>query len=100
MKASKVPLFAVACIISLSSAVTLGKDKPVSLSECPAAVQAVIRHYQNQGTLEEIGLDEKKKSGGPAVYEAKFSLREGKRVEIHITAEGKVLQMEEKKPKS
>jgi hypothetical protein len=45
-------------------------------------------------------LDEKKKSGGPAVYEAKFSLRNGKRIEVHISPEGKVLQFEDKKPKS
>ena len=100
MKASKSPLFAIACVISLSPVAAWSKDKPVTLSECPTQVQAVIRHYQNQATLEEIGFDEKKKAGGPAVYEAKFSVQGGKRIEIHISAEGKVLQMEEKKPKS
>jgi hypothetical protein len=34
------------------------------------------------------------------VYEAKFSLKDGRRIEIHISAEGQVLQMEDKKPKS
>lgn len=100
MNASKVPLFTVAGMLALSSVAAWGKDKAVSLSECPEPVQAVIRHYQNQGTLEEIGFDEKKKAGGPAVYEAKFTIRGGKRVEIHISPDGKVLQMEEKKPKS
>lgn len=87
-------------MLAFSPAVSMGKDEPVKLSECPEPVQAVIRHYQNQGTLEEIGLDKKKKAGGPAVYEAKFTITGGKRVEIHISPEGKVLQMEEKKPKS
>ena len=100
MKASKVPHLSVISIVLLSAGIAWAKDEVVKLSECPAAVQAVIRHYQNQGTLEEIGLDKKKKSGGPAVYEAKFTIQGGKRFEIHISPEGQVLQMEEKKPKS
>jgi hypothetical protein len=86
--------------MALCSVPASGKDEVVKLSECPAPVQAVIRHYQGQGTLEEIGLDKKKKSGGPAVYEAKFALKDGRRIEIHVSSDGQVLQMEEKKPKS
>ena len=83
------------------SAHTAGaKDKPVSVSDCPAAVQAVIKHYETQGKLEEVARDDKKKTGGPAVYEAKFELADGKRVEVHIAADGKVLQIENKKSKS
>jgi len=63
-------------------------------------VQAVIRHYSAQGTLEGVTLDEKNKSGGPPVYEAKFTLRSGKRMEVHISPEGQVLQFEEKKSKT
>jgi hypothetical protein len=100
MNPSRVPLFVLTCIFALTSVASFAKDEVVQLSECPAAVQAVIKHYKNQGTLEEIGLDKKKKSGGPAVYEAKFSLKDGRRIEIHISAEGQVLQMEDKKPKS
>ena len=90
-------------LIPALSALTLtaaAKDDPIDLAKCPAPVQAIIRHYSTQGTLETVAIDEKKKTGGPAVYEAKFSLRNGKRVEVHISAEGKVMQMEEKKPKS
>jgi hypothetical protein len=90
---------ALAAFAALLPIVALAKDTPVKLEECPQPVQAVIRHYTAQGTLESIGLDEKKKSGGPSVYEAKFSLTGGRRIEIHISPEGKVLQMEEKKPK-
>jgi len=100
MKAPIAPQFAVICALALSSVFASAKDKVVKLSECPEPVQAVVRHYQQQGTLEEIGMDEKKKAGGPAVYEAKFTINGGKRYEIHISPEGKVLQMEEKKPKS
>jgi hypothetical protein len=75
------------------------KDRVVTLNECPAPVQAVIRHYSAQASFEQVALDEKKKSGGPAVYEAKFALRDGKRIEVHISPEGQVLQFENKKPK-
>ena len=90
------PLFA----ISALSPYVAAKDQVITIAECPAPVQAVIRHYSIQGTLESVSKDEKKKSGGPVVYEAKFSLRNGKRTEVHISPEGKVLQFEEKKPKS
>lgn len=94
-------LFATAAALLLSlSASSLAKDKPVRLEECPAPVQAVIKQYQTQAQLEEIGLDEKKKSGGPAVYEAKFALPDGRRIEIHISPEGTVILMEEKKRKN
>jgi len=77
----------------------IAKDDPVKLEECPPPVQAVIRHYTTQATLEAIGYDKKAKSGGSPVYEARFKARTGLRVELHISPEGKVLQMEQKKPK-
>ena len=77
----------------------MAKDTPVSLEQCPAPVQATVRQYAAYGTMEAIALDEKKKSGGPAVYEAKFSLQNGKRIEVHISPEGKVLLVENKQPK-
>lgn len=78
----------------------VAKDESISLAQCPAPVQAVIKVYSAKGTFETVTLDAKKKSGGPAVYEAKFSLRNGERVELHISPEGTVLQTEEKKPKN
>ena len=100
MKDSLLPL--VLCLLAGGAAISpaLAKDEPVKLEECPAPVQAVIRHYTNQATLESIGYDKKAKSGGPPVYEAKFKAKTGLRVEVHISPEGKVLQMEEKKPKN
>ena len=76
------------------------KDKSIGLGECPAPVQAVIRQYSAKATFESVALDEKKKSGGPAVYEAKFSLPGGKRIELHISSTGTVMQVEEKAPKT
>lgn len=75
------------------------KDEVIEFAKCPAPVQTVIEQYKAQGKLEEIGLDHKKKTGGPEVYEAKFALPEGKRIEVHISPEGKVLKVEDKKAK-
>ena len=98
---SKQSLTLVAAVALAFTVHTAGaKDKPVSVSDCPAAVQAVIKHYETQGKLEEVARDDKKKTGGPAVYEAKFELADGKRVEVHISTEGKVLQIENKKSKA
>jgi hypothetical protein len=76
------------------------KDEPIQLEKCPQPVQAVIRSYETQGKLEEVALDEKKKTGGPAVYEAKFTLTGGRRIELHISPAGSVIQIEEKKRKN
>lgn len=76
------------------------KDDPVALEQCPAPVQTVIRQYSAQALLEEIGLDKKSKSGGPPVYEAKFTAKTGERFELHISPDGKILQVEKKKPKN
>ena len=76
------------------------KDKPVQLRECPAPVQTVIEQYTARGgSLEEIGLDEKKKGGGSPVYEAKFTLPDRNRIEVHISPSGQVITVENKKPK-
>ena len=79
---------------------SFAKDTPVALDQCPAPVQATVRQYAAYGTMEAIALDEKKKSGGPMVYEAKFSFPGGKRIEVHISPDGMVLQVENKAPKN
>jgi hypothetical protein len=89
--------FAFICLTLVAS---WAKDDPIGLSQCPAPVQAVIKQYSARGTLEGVAVDEKKKTGGPAVYEAKFTLKDGKRIEVHISAGGQVILVEDKKPKS
>ena len=87
-------------IIAISFAgPAFAKDTPVDLEKCPAPVQAVVRQYLPHGRMEKIAFDEKKKSGGSPVYEAKFTLRDGKRIELHISPEGRLLQVENKAPK-
>jgi hypothetical protein len=76
------------------------KDEPIGLDACPPRVQAVIRQYTaTYGKFEEVELDRKKKTGGPPVYEAKFEMPNRRRVEVHISASGQVLKVEEKQPK-
>jgi len=92
--------FAVFFIVSfISLATSRAKDDPIELSNCPAPVQATIKQYSARGTLEGIAVDQRKKAGGPAVYEAKFSLTDGKRIEVHISAAGQVILVEDKKAK-
>lgn len=93
-------LLSSALILSAFATTAAAKDKPITLDECPAPVKATIQHYAAQGTFESVALDEKKKSGGSAVYEAKFNLSNGRRVEVHISPEGKVVLFEEKKRKN
>ena len=81
------------------AATASAKDKPVDLSKCPVPVQNVVKQYLAHGTMEEIAYDEKKKSGGQPVYEAKFSLKDGRRIELHISPDGRLLQVENKNPK-
>ena len=92
-------LSVMASVLALSGSIANAKDEPISVEECPPPVQAVIRQYSAQGTFEKVEMDRKKKSGGPVMYEAKFLLKDGKRVEVHIDASGKVLHIENKKPK-
>lgn len=93
MKAHALSIITAALILSVPA---IAKDDPIGIKDCPAPVQALVRHYSQGGTLEEIAIDHKKKSGGPAVYEAKFLTAAGKRIEIHMSPAGKVLKVENK----
>lgn len=68
----------------------------MKLEACPPGVRAIIAHYAKHGKLEEVALDRKRKSGGPPVYEAKFSLNDGRRIELHMSPEGLLLKIEPK----
>ena len=88
------------CMTAILAGPALAKDAPVKLEQCPAPVQAVVRQYLPHGSMEQIAYDEKKKSGGLPVYEAKFSLKDGRRIELHISPDGRLLHVENKKTKT
>jgi hypothetical protein len=92
-------IIAAAALTLAFTATASAKDETVTIDQCPPPVQAILRSYQTQGQLEVIGLDKKKKSGGPAVYEAKFTLAGGRRIELHLSPNGSILQIEEKRRK-
>lgn len=97
MKPSALTLLSATMLVALPVS---GKDVPVSLENAPAPVQAAVKQYQPYGTLESIEYDENKKSGKPAVYEAKFILKDGKRLGVYISPEGKILRAENKEQKN
>jgi hypothetical protein len=71
-----------------------GKDVPITLEQCPEPVKVTLRQYLAYGKMDEVAVDKKEKSGGTPVYEAKFTFPNGKRIEVHISPEGKVLVVE------
>ncbi len=95
-------LRAIVLILAFVAIVTTseGKDAPLTLRACPAPVQAVIQQYSAKWKFESVALDEKKKSHGEPVYEAKFVMPDGKRIELHISPAGQLITTEEKKPKT
>ena len=75
------------------------KDEIITIDRCPVPVQKIIQSYSAQHKLEEIGYDQRKKEGGSPRFEVKFESKDGKRFEVHISPDGKVLEIEPKKPK-
>lgn len=75
------------------------KDDIITIDRCPAPVQKTIQYYAAQHKLEEIGYDKRQKEGGTPRFEVKFESKDGKRFEVHISPDGKVLEIEPKKPK-
>ena len=97
MKNPIVTLAVVTAAFALTSSAVLAKDKSVDLSECPQPVQDVIKRYSAQATFEEVKLDKNAKTGGTATYEAKFSMADGRRFEVHISPAGSIMAVENKK---
>ncbi len=76
---------------------SFGKDKEIRLPDAPAGVQATIKKVTDAGaTLEKVELEEE--SGG-SQYGAKITDKNGLRWEIIMTADGKVVKTQQKKPK-
>ena len=92
-------LASICAVLAVSMAAAfpaLAKDAPITIEQCPEPVQKVIREYQAKGQLQKIGRDEKKKSGGPPVYEARFKMADAGEIEVHIATTGAVLTIEHK----
>lgn len=68
------------------------KEEKVKLSDCPAAVQKTIKEQAEGGKILEIEKETKK--DGSVVYEAEIKKSDGKKIEIEVAEDGKLLDTE------
>lgn len=69
------------------------KEEKVKLEDCPAAVQQAIKDAAAGGQIVEVEKEIKK--DGSVVYEAEVKKADGKVIEVKVSADGKVIKMEE-----
>ena len=69
-------------------------EKEVSLkfADCPAAVQKTITDYA--GGVKFPDIDKETKQDGRVVYEAKGKKADGKKIEIKVAADGRLVGLE------
>ena len=65
-------------------------EKETKLSDCPPAVQQTLRQYAEGGKIERI---KKEFEEGKTVYEAKIKTADGKKMEVEVTPDGKVVKL-------
>jgi len=87
----------VAAVVALALALPAhaeGKKKKedVKLADCPAAVQQTIK--DNAGGGEILEVEKATKKDGTVVYEAEVKKADGKKVDVKVAADGKLLQVE------
>ena len=72
-----------------------GKEEKVQWSELPTAVQKTITDNAGGGKVEEIEKETKSKDGKTIiVYEAEVKKPDGKKVEIKVGEDGKLIELE------
>jgi uncharacterized membrane protein YkoI len=69
------------------------KKEEVKLADCPAAVQQTIK--DNAGGGEILEVEKATKKDGTVVYEAEVKKADGKKVEVKVAADGKLLKVED-----
>jgi uncharacterized membrane protein YkoI len=67
-------------------------EEKVQLKDCPDAVQKTIKQEAGEGTIVEIEKETKK--DGTVVYEADVKMADGKKIEIKVAADGKLIKVE------
>ena len=85
-------------ILALPASTKEKKAAPekVKLDECPAAVQKTIKDNSEGGEIIKI---EKATDKGGVVYETEVKKSDGKRIDIDVAADGKLIKVEEVKAK-
>jgi len=88
----------VAAVVALALALPAhaeGKKKKedVKLADCPAAVQQTIK--DNAGGGEILEVEKATKKDGTVVYEAEVKKADGRKVDVKVAADGKLLKVED-----
>ncbi len=68
------------------------KEVKVKPEDCPKAVLKAIKNAAKDGKIIEIEKEIKK--DGSVVYEAEVKMSDGKKIEIKVSADGKVIKIE------
>ncbi|MGH8684277.1 MAG: hypothetical protein ACREUM_02895 [Nitrosospira sp.] len=72
-----------------------GNEEKVEWSQVPAAVQKTITEHSGGGKIEEIKKETKDKDNKPVtVYEAKVKKPGGKKFEIEVGEDGKLIKID------
>lgn len=73
-----------------------GKEEKVQWSQVPAVVQKTITEHAGGGKIEEIEKETETKDGkSVTVYEAKIKKPDGKKFEIEVGEDGKLIKIED-----
>lgn len=71
-----------------------GKKKvEIKLGDCPAAVQQTIKDNSSGGEILEV--EQATKKDGTVVYEAEVKKSDGKKIDVKVASDGKLLQVED-----
>ena len=68
------------------------KKEEIKLADCPAAVQQTIK--DNAGGGEILEVEKATKKDGTVVYEVEVKKADGKKVDIEVAADGKLIEVE------
>jgi len=94
----KVGLVAAAVALALALPAVAGekegkKKEEIKLNDCPAAVQQTIKDNAAGGEILEV--EKVTKKDGTVVYEAEVKKADGKKVDIKVAADGKLIKVED-----
>ena len=66
-------------------------EEKINLSDCPAAVQQTIKDNAGGGDIKEV--EKETKGNGSVVYEADATKSDGKKIEIKVAPDGKLIKV-------
>lgn len=94
----KVHLIAAAVLIGMAIPVVAdekgkSREEKVKLRDCPAAVQKTINDQAEGGKVLEVEKETNK--DGTVIYEAEVKKTSGKKIEISVAEDGKLIEVED-----